>query len=187
MRGTTPQTISSWVSIWRPASTRSSSSMRRAAVSRASKFPTPERGCASSWSAARPVESAEKVGYTSRSRPPGTCGRRSAPSWRSARFGITWSIRWRRSGCERPGRWAVTNEISRTRSRSRSCFARESSPSASSSPPTTCSYGGPGGNTIAFAASAHDSRPCWCISSTASSRNWSASGTRSRLRDASRC
>ena len=124
---------------------------------------------------------------TSRSRRPGTCGRRSVPSLSSTHFGITWSIRWRPFGCARPDRWAETSEPSPTRSRSRSGFARESSPSVSSSPPTTCSCGGPGGNTIAFAASAHDSRPCWCISSTASFRNWSASGTRSRLRDASRC
>ena len=87
------------------------------------------QGCANSWSAARPVESAEKVGYTSRSRPPGTCGRRSVPSLSSTYFGITWSIRWRPFGCARPGRWVETSKTSPTRSRSRSCFARESSPS----------------------------------------------------------
>ena len=102
-----------------------SCSMRVDSALRALRFRTPERDSTSSWSAARLVEPAENTVKCStlRSRPPGTCGRRLAPSWSSTRFGITWSIRSRRSGCARPGRWGETNETSRMRSRSRTAAA----------------------------------------------------------------
>ena len=65
--------------------------------------------------------------------PSGASNRRAVVYSCSAVLSVTWSIRWRPSWCERFCRWGARNETSPTRSRSHSCFARESSPSASSS------------------------------------------------------
>ena len=108
--GATRQTISSWASIWRSVNIRSSSSMRGDTVSRASRFYIPARVSTSLWSAAPlRVSAGDEERCTSRSRRPGTCGRRSVPSLSSTHFGITWSIRWRPFGCARPDRWAETS------------------------------------------------------------------------------
>ena len=65
----------------------------QAAVSRASRFHIPGRVSTSLWSAAPlRVSAGDEERCTSRSRRPGTCGRRSVPSLSSTHFGITWSI-----------------------------------------------------------------------------------------------
>ena len=110
MRGTTPQTISSWVSIWRPASTRSSSRCAGLPSHELQSSPLPS-GAANSWSAARPRpprRSGTVRGHRAR-----VGGGRRLPG--AARASV---LRGQSAGDVpgRPGRWVETSEISRTRS-----------------------------------------------------------------------